>query len=232
MSNRLISFDTETTGLDYKTGDRVVEIGAVEILGRDKTGKEYQTYLNPDGKEMSEGAAEITNITNEQLKKAPKFKEVADEFIEFVKGAELIIHNAEFDIGFINNELNLIDHEVKDIRDICKVYDTLIHARKTFPGQRNNLNALSLRLGISGYDRTYHGALLDAQILADTYLNLTGGQVTFDLSDSQIKETKDEIETKFEDVNFLKFNAKDEDLSEHRKFLKILAKKTDKDINW
>ena len=133
MSNRLISFDTETTGLDYKTGDRVVEIGAVEILGRDKTGKEYQTYLNPDGKEMSEGAAEITNITNEQLKKAPKFKEVADEFIEFVKGAELIIHNAEFDIGFINNELNLIDHEVKDIRDICKVYDTLIHARKTFP---------------------------------------------------------------------------------------------------
>ena len=130
MSNRFISFDTETTGLDYKTGDRVVEIGAVEILGRDKTGKEYQTYLNPDGKEMSEGAAEITNITNEQLKQAPKFKEVADEFIEFVKGAELIIHNAEFDVGFINNELNLIDHEVKDIRDICTVYDTLIHARK------------------------------------------------------------------------------------------------------
>ena len=232
MSNRLISFDTETTGLDYKTGDRVVEIGAVEILGRDKTGKEYQTYLNPDGKEMSEGAAEITNITNEQLKKAPKFKEVADEFIEFVKGAELIIHNAEFDVGFINNELNLINHEVRDIREICTVYDTLIHARKTFPGQRNNLNALSLRLGISGYDRTYHGALLDAQILADTYLNLTGGQVTFDLSESQIKETKDEIDNKSEDVNFSKFNAKDEDLSEHRKFLKILSKKIDKEINW
>ena len=232
MSNRFISFDTETTGLDYKTGDRVVEIGAVEIRGRDKTGKEYQTYLNPDGKEMSEGAAEITNITNEQLKQAPKFKEVADEFIEFVKGAELIIHNAEFDVGFINNELNLIDHEVKDIRDICTVYDTLIHARKTFPGQRNNLNALSMRLGISGYDRTYHGALLDAQILADTYLNLTGGQVTFDLTESQIEESKDEIDNKSEDVNFLKFNAKDEDLSEHRKFLKILGKKTDKEINW
>ena len=194
MSNRLISFDTETTGLDYKTGDRVVEIGAVEILGRDKSGKEYQTYLNPDGKEMSEGAAEITNISNEQLKKAPKFKEIADEFIEFVKGAELIIHNAEFDVGFINNELNLINHEVNDIRDICSVYDTLIHARKTFPGQRNNLNALSTRLGISGYDRTYHGALLDAQILADTYLNLTGGQVTFDLSESEIKETKETTE--------------------------------------
>ena len=232
MSNRLISFDTETTGLDYKTGDRVVEIGAVEILGRDKSGKEYQTYLNPDGKEMSEGAAEITNISNEQLKKAPKFKEIADEFIEFVKGAELIIHNAEFDVGFINNELNLINHEVNDIRDICSVYDTLIHARKTFPGQRNNLNALSTRLGISGYDRTYHGALLDAQILADTYLNLTGGQVTFDLSESEIKETKDKIENKSEDVNFLKFNAKDEDLSEHKNFLKILGKKIDKEINW
>ena len=232
MSNRFISFDTETTGLDFKTGDRVVELGAVEILGRDKTGKEYQTYLNPEGKEMSEGAAEITNITNEQLKKAPRFKEVADEFIEFVKGAELIIHNAEFDVGFINNELHLIKHKVKDIRDICTVYDTLIQARRTFPGQRNNLNALSSRLGISGYDRTYHGALLDAQILADTYLNLTGGQVTFDLSESEITETKEQSKHKSEDVNFLKFNATNEDISEHRKFLEILSKKTDKEINW
>ena len=97
---------------------------------------------------------------------------------------------------------------------------------------RNNLNALSARLGISGYDRTYHGALLDAQILADTYLNLTGGQVTFDLSESQIEESKDEIDNKYEDVNFLKFNAKDEDLSEHKKFLEILSKKTDKEISW
>ncbi len=232
MSDRFISFDTETTGLDYKTGDRVVEIGAVEILGRDKTGKEYQSYLNPDGRKMSVGAAEITNITDEQLKKAPKFEEVADEFIEFVRGAELIIHNAEFDIGFINNELNLINHEVKDIRDICTVFDTLVHARKTFPGQRNNLNTLSLRLGISGYDRTYHGALLDAQILADTYLNLTGGQVTFELSESQINETKNNIDNNSEEVNFLKFDAAEEDLSEHRKFLEILSKKTDKEINW
>ena len=192
MSKRLISFDTETTGLDFNAGDRVVEIGAVEIIGRNKTGELYQTYLNPDGKEMSEGAAEITNISNEQLKGAPKFKEVADEFIKFITGAELVIHNAEFDIGFINHELKLMDHEVKDIRDICSVYDTLIHARKAFPGQRNNLNALSMRLGISGYDRTYHGALLDAQILADTYLNLTGGQVTFDLSESKNVDTNEE----------------------------------------
>jgi len=232
MSNRLISFDTETTGLDYKTGDRVVEIGAVEILGRNKTGKEYQTYLNPDGKEMSEGAAEITNISDKQLKSAPKFKEIANEFIDFVKGAELIIHNAEFDIGFINNELKLIKHEVTDIREICSVFDTLIHARKAFPGQRNNLNALSMRLGIAGYDRTYHGALLDAQILADTYLNLTGGQVTFDLSETQTVEAKEDSENQVQDIKVVSFQPCKEDQAEHEKFLDILSKKTNKQINW
>ena len=232
MSNRLISFDTETTGLDYKTGDRVVEIGAVEILGRNKTGKEYQTYLNPDGKEMSEGAAEITNISDKQLKSAPKFKEIANEFIDFVKGAELIIHNAEFDIGFINNELKLIKHEVTDIREICSVFDTLIHARKAFPGQRNNLNALSMRLGIAGYDRTYHGALLDAQILADTYLNLTGGQVTFDLSETQTVEAKEDSENQVQDIKVVSFQSCKEDKAEHEKFLDILSKKTNKQINW
>jgi len=232
MSNRYISFDTETTGLDFNKGDRVVEIGAVEILGRNKTGELYQTYLNPDGKEMSEGAAEITNITNEQLKAAPKFKDIVNEFIEFVKGAELIIHNAEFDIGFINHELKLANHEVKDIREICTVFDTLIHARKTFPGQRNNLNALSMRLGISGYDRTYHGALLDAQILADTYLNLTGGQVTFDLSEEPKIEVKEEVVNQREDIDFINFAADKNDVKEHEKFLDILSKKTNKEVNW
>ena len=232
MSNRLISFDTETTGLDFKSGDRVVEIGAVEILGRSKTGELFQTYLNPEGKEMSEGALEITNISNEQLKNAPKFKDVIEEFIKFINGAELVIHNAEFDIGFINNELRLIDHEIKDIRDICTVFDTLIHARKAFPGQRNNLNALSMRLGISGYDRTYHGALLDAQILADTYLSLTGGQVTFDLSESQSNEVKEEVIKQTDEIHFTNFKANENDISEHNKFLDVLRKKSNKEINW
>ena len=232
MSNRLISFDTETTGLDFKSGDRVVEIGAVEILGRSKTGELFQTYLNPEGKQMSEGALEITNISNEQLKNAPKFKDVVEEFIKFVNGAELVIHNAEFDIGFINNELKLINHEIKDIRDICTVFDTLIHARKAFPGQRNNLNALSMRLGISSYDRTYHGALLDAQILADTYLSLTGGQVTFDLSESQSNEEKEEVIKQTDEIHFTNFKAKENDISEHNKFLDVLRKKSNKEINW
>ena len=123
-------------------------------------------------------------------------------------------------------------HEVKDIRDICSIYDTLIHARKAFPGQRNNLNALSMRLGISGYDRTYHGALLDAQILADTYLSLTGGQVTFDLSESQSIEVKEEVIDQSDEIHFTDFKADENDISEHNKFLDVLRKKSNKEINW
>ena len=233
MSARIISFDTETTGLDFETGDRVIELGAVEILERNKTGEEFQTYLNPDGKEISEKAQQITGITNEQLKDKPKFKDIADDFLNFVRGAELVIHNAEFDVGFINNELKLANHKVKDIRDICTVYDTLTTAQTMFPGQRNNLNALSARLGISDYDRTYHGALLDAQILADTYLNLTGGQVTFDLSQNNSAKQDVQINQKdFKEIKFKKFIAGEKDIQEHEKFINKLNKKTYKEISW
>tara|TARA_A100001015_G_scaffold250831_1_gene289497 strand:- start:1163 stop:1864 length:702 start_codon:yes stop_codon:yes gene_type:complete len=233
MSARIISFDTETTGLDFETGDRVIELGAVEILERNKTGEEFQTYLNPDGKEISEKAQQITGITNEQLKDKPKFKDIADDFLNFVRGAELVIHNAEFDVGFINNELKLANHKVKDIRDICTVYDTLTTAQTLFPGQRNNLNALSARLGISGYDRTYHGALLDAQILADTYLNLTGGQVTFDLSQNNSAKQDVQINQEdFKEIKFKKFIAGEKDIQEHEKFINKLNKKTYKEISW
>jgi DNA polymerase-3 subunit epsilon len=232
MSNRLISFDTETTGLYFDQGDRVVEIGAVEIIGRNKTGKEFQTYINPEGREMSAKAAEITNINDNQLTDKPLFKDIADKFIDFVRGAELIAHNANFDIGFVNNELKLINHEIKDITSICKVIDTVVLARKAFPGQKNNLNSLSARLGVSGYDRTYHGALLDAQILADTYLHLTGGQVTFDLSESKTPEALEEVTNQVEDISFNSFNAGGSDLEEHKKFLDILSKKTKQEVNW
>ena len=232
MSNRLISFDTETTGLYFDQGDRVVEIGAVEIIGRNKTGKEYQTYINPEGREMSAKAAEITNINDNQLTDKPLFKDIADKFIDFVRGAELIAHNANFDIGFVNNELKLIDHEIKDITNICKVIDTVVLAKKAFPGQKNNLNSLSARLGVSGYDRTYHGALLDAQILADTYLHLTGGQVTFDLSESKSPEALEAVTNQVEDISFNSFNAGGSDLEEHKKFLDILSKKIKQEVNW
>ena len=229
MSVRLISFDTETTGLDFSTGDRVIEIGCVEILGREKSGNEFQSYINPEGKEISKEAQEITNISPDQLSEAPKFKEIADKFIDFVKGAELVIHNAEFDIGFINNELKKIKHQVSDIRDICTVFDTLVHARKAFPGQRNNLDALSNRLGISGYDRTHHGALLDAQILADTYLSLTGGQVTFNLAENITNsDTKDDKSQK-SNLQFIKFSSDNKDELEHNNFTEIMAQRREKE---
>ena len=231
MSVRLISFDTETTGLDFSTGDRVIEIGCVEILGREKSGNEFQSYINPEGKDISKEAKEITNISPEQLSEAPKFKDIADKFIDFVKGAELVIHNAEFDIGFINNELKKIKHQVSDIRDICTVFDTLVHARKVFPGQKNSLDALSNRLGISGYDRTHHGALLDAQILADTYLSLTGGQVTFNLVENITNTNTKEDESQVNNLEFIKFSSNNTDETEHNKFIEMMAQRNEKEAN-
>ena len=229
MSVRLISFDTETTGLDFSTGDRVIEIGCVEILGREKSGNEFQSYINPEGKDISKEAKEITNISPEQLSEAPKFKEIADKFIDFVKGAELVIHNAEFDIGFINNELKKIKHQVSDIRDICTVFDTLVHARKVFPGQKNSLDALSNRLGISGYDRTHHGALLDAQILADTYLSLTGGQVTFNLVENITNTNTKDDKSQKSNLQFIKFSSNNKDELEHNNFTEIMAQRREKE---
>ena len=232
MSARIVTFDTETTGLDYKSGDRVIEIGLVEILGREKSKKTFQTYLNPEGKEISEGARAITNISNSDLVDAPKFSEVVDDFIDFIKDAEVVIHNAEFDVGFINNELKIIGHSIKDIRDICTVFDTLLHARKVFPGQKNSLDALSTRLDVIGYDRQFHGALLDAQILADVYLNLTGGQVKLELSSAN-KEVENNLSADTDiKFNVKKFTAQEEDLSSHQKILLAMSKKSGEKINW
>jgi len=232
VSARIVTFDTETTGLDYKSGDRVIEIGLVEILGREKSKKTFQTYLNPEGKEISEGARAITNISNSDLVDAPKFSEVVDDFIDFIKGAEVVIHNAEFDVGFINNELKIIGHSIKDIRDICTVFDTLIHARKVFPGQKNSLDALSTRLDVIGYDRQFHGALLDAQILADVYLNLTGGQVKLELSSAN-KEVENNLSADTDiKFNVKKFTAQEEDVSNHQKILLAMSEKSGEKINW
>ena len=232
MSARIVTFDTETTGLDYKSGDRVIEIGLVEIIGREKSKKTFQTYLNPQGKEISEGARAITNISDSDLADAPKFSEVVDDFIDFIQDAKVVIHNAEFDVGFINNELKIISHSIKDIRDICTVFDTLIHARKVFPGQKNSLDALSNRLDVIGYDRQFHGALLDAQILADVYLNLTGGQVKLELSSANKEvenNTSADTNIKF---NVKKFTAQEEDLSSHQKILLAMSQKSGEKVSW
>jgi len=173
---RQIVLDTETTGLDPAQGHRIIEIGCVELVNRRLTGDSYHQYINPD-REIDQGAIEVHGITNESLMDKPFFADVADDFIEYVKGAELIIHNAPFDTGFLNNEFRLLSKKKPEtIEKHCGVIDTLRMARKMRPGQKNDLDSLCRHYGIDNTQRTLHGALLDAEILADVYLIMTGGQ--------------------------------------------------------
>jgi len=172
---RQIILDTETTGLEWKKGNRVVEIGCVELLERRPSGRNFHRYLRPDC-EFEAGAQEVTGLTLEFLADKPAFEEIVDEFLEYIDGAELIIHNAAFDLGFLDYELSRCGEHYGRISDRCSVVDTLLLARERFPGQRNSLDALCKRLGVDNSHRQLHGALLDAQILADVYIALTSGQ--------------------------------------------------------
>ncbi|MDI9239344.1 DNA polymerase III subunit epsilon [Lysobacter sp. LF1] len=172
---RQIILDTETTGLSWERGNRVVEIGCVEYVERRPSGRTFHVYLKPDC-DFEQGAQEVTGLTLEFLADKPEFAAIVDEFVAFIEGAELIIHNAAFDLGFLDNELRLMGPEYGRITDRCTVEDTLLMARQRFPGQRNSLDALCKRLGVDNSHRQLHGALLDAQILAEVYLALTSGQ--------------------------------------------------------
>jgi DNA polymerase-3 subunit epsilon len=178
---RQVVLDTETTGLSWERGNRLVEIGCIELLERRPTGRRFQRYFNP-GREMEPGAQEVTGLTLDFLSDKPLFEQVAAEFLDFVRGAELIIHNADFDVGFINYELNLIGAHLGRIGDHASVLDTLKLARERYPGQRNSLDALCRRLGVDNGHRKLHGALLDAELLAEVYLALTSGQGDLGLS--------------------------------------------------
>jgi len=177
---RQVVLDTETTGLEVRQGHRLVEIACVEMIERRLTGRYYQTYLNPD-RAIDEGARMVTGIEDAFLLDKPHFEDVADEFLAFIDGAELIIHNASFDIGFLNAELARLGEHAGQVGDRCTVLDTLQMARERFPGQRNNLDALCKRLGVDNSRRDLHGGLIDAQLLADVYLAMTSGQVALDL---------------------------------------------------
>lgn len=177
---RQVVLDTETTGLEPSQGHRIIEIGCVEMINRRLTGNRYHQYLQPD-RDIDEAAVEIHGITNDFLEDKPRFVEIADDFLAFIRGSELIIHNAPFDLGFINHELQLLDGDFGRVADFCSVLDTLAQARQLHPGQRNNLDALCKRYGIDNSQRELHGALLDAEILADVYLAMTGGQVSLSL---------------------------------------------------
>ena len=172
---RQIVLDTETTGLSWEKGNRVVEIGCVELVERRPTGRTFHRYLNPDC-QFEAGAQEVTGLTLEFLADKPRFEEVVEEFLAFIEGAELVIHNAAFDLGFLDAELARIGVHLGCVRDRCRVEDSLALARQRFPGQRNSLDALCRRLGVDNAHRQLHGALLDAQLLAEVYLALTSGQ--------------------------------------------------------
>ncbi|MDX1451088.1 MAG: DNA polymerase III subunit epsilon [Oleiphilaceae bacterium] len=172
---RQVVLDTETTGIDPQQGHRIIEIGCVELIERKLTGKHFHVYINPD-RVVEEEAIAVHGITNEFLADKPKFADIANDFKNYIQGAELVIHNAAFDVGFINHEFAMLRPALPKVESICGVLDTLAMARKKHPGQKNNLDALCKRYGIDNSHRELHGALLDAEILADVYLLLSGGQ--------------------------------------------------------
>ncbi|MGJ0429334.1 DNA polymerase III subunit epsilon [Methylobacter sp.] len=182
---RQVVLDTETTGLNPQEGHRIIEIGCVELVNRRLTQNRFHVYINPD-RIIDQGAIEVHGITNEFLEDKPRFEDIFEDFIAFIRGAELIIHNAPFDVGFINHEFSLLNNGTGSVADYSEVFDTLTYARKKHPGQRNSLDALCKRYGIDNSHRDLHGALLDAEILADVFLVMTGGQ--FSLLDEDLAE--------------------------------------------
>ena len=236
MVHRQIVLDTETTGLEPSQGHRIIEIGCVELVDRKLTGKHYHQYIQPE-REIDQGALEVHGISNEFLADKPVFSHIVDEFLAFVDGAELIIHNAPFDIGFLDHELTLAANKVKKISKICSVIDSLVLARSKHPGQKNNLDALCKRYAIDNAKRELHGALLDAEILADVYLMMTGGQTSLGL------DAKVQVEGAQSDKNTpLTLNkdrsrlavlaASQAELDAHQALLSVIDKKSDGQCLW
>ena len=185
---RQVVLDTETTGLEVRQGHRLIEIACVEMVGRRPSGNNYQTYLNPD-RAIDEGARQVTGIADEFLLDKPHFEDVVEEFLAYIDGAELIIHNASFDVGFLDAELARAGAQYGRIADHCPVLDTLAMARERYPGQRNSLDALCKRLGVDNSARDLHGGLIDALLLAEVYLSMTSGQVALDLGFEETGES-------------------------------------------
>lgn len=223
---RQIVLDTETTGIDPKQGHRIIEIGCVELINRKLTGQHYHVYINPD-RVVEQEAIDVHGITNEFLADKPRFSEVAQSFFEFVDGSELVIHNAAFDVGFINHEFSLLRPKRPEIEKSCGVLDTLAMARQKHPGSKVSLDALCKRYGIDNGHRTLHGALLDAEILADVYLLLSGGQEAFELghgssgggSGGEIRRLQRDIAESSLPI----IHASEEELSEHNAYLEKLG---------
>ena len=236
---RQIVLDTETTGLEVERGHRVIELGCVELVNRRRTNRTLHHYLQPD-REIDPGAQEVHGISAEMLVGKPRFAEVAREFLDFVEGAELIIHNAGFDLRFLEAELAQLDPESvgpepRRISDLCTVLDTLALARRMHPGQRNSLDALCKRYAVDNAGREFHGALLDAQLLADVYLGMTGGQATLLLDPNAGETTVREATTRpvaRDGLRLPVIHASAEDLEEHERHLLLLDKESGGKTLW
>ena len=228
---RQIVLDTETTGLEWKKGNRVVEIGCVELVERRPTGRTYQQYIHPD-REFEPGAQEVTGLTLEFLADKPRFAEIAEAFLEFIDGAELIIHNAAFDVGFLDNELSMLGPQYGRLRDrVSGIEDSLDMARKRYPGQRNSLDALCKRLDVNNAHRQLHGALLDSQLLAEVYLALTSGQSEIGFGNAAGSESAAEVAaaaftaTPVDAALRPRVRATDDELAAHAARLEAIRKK-------
>ena len=228
---RQVILDTETTGISVESGHRVIEIGMVEIIDRRLTGNDFQAYLNPERK-IDPASIPIHGLTDEFIADKPFFKDIATEFLSFIDDSEVIMHNAPFDSSFINNEFALTGIDQR-LEDICQITDSLTLARKKHPGQRNSLDALCSRYEVNASSRELHGALIDAKLLANVYLLMTGGQVGF-FSASNQKEQNNDVKSDF-DFSKRKKIVVDLDESEiktHQDYLKKLSKVSKKDLNW
>ena len=228
---RQIVLDTETTGLSAENGDRIIEIGCVELLGRKITGNHFHHYLNPQ-RDSHEDALKVHGISNEFLRDKPEFEVIASDFLSFISGAEIIIHNASFDIGFLNKELErlnlgrLTDH-------VAGVTDTLSMAKEMFPGKRNSLDALCDRLGVNNAARTLHGALLDAELLADVYICLTRGQNALLIQE----DSEDQVHHENTDIDLSQFDlpviaSTEQEITEHSNVMATLSKSSGGHVVW
>ena len=239
---RQVVLDTETTGLDPKSGHRIIEIGCVELINRKLTGRHYHQYINPE-RQVDDGAIEVHGITNEFLQDKPVFSQIADDFMAFCDGAELVIHNAPFDVGFIDAELKRLQNpRWQRVVSHCGVLDTLALAREKHPGQKNNLDALCKRYFVDNSQRDLHGALLDAEILADLYLVMTGGQTDLALagadSDDEENPGTARVETEAGGIRRLSadrqplpvIRASAEELEAHESMLAVLEKSAGKHL--
>lgn len=232
MTTRQIVLDTETTGLEPSQGHRIIEIGGVEVVNRKLTGRHFHQYINPQ-REIDEGAQQVHGISLESLQDKPLFAQIADDFLEFVEGAELVIHNAPFDIGFLNMELGLLGPNRGVMEECCQILDSLVLARQMHPGQRNSLDALCKRYFIDNSQRDLHGALLDAELLAEVYLRMTGGQVGLGLSDDEssdqgtgkVRQSIRRLSTERNPIRVIR--ASEEELLAHKERLSEIQKECD-----